>query len=183
MATQLQRFAEALFPDTIRCLGRALQPLSVGHILLLARLEHPLVLGRGLYDVASLALGVAVCSMPYDRVVASRDTWWFRCWLHWLGVKAARDLRARSVFTQYLIQGATGPKSCVRDLSGNTPSAGTPFWCSVLVTMQGDLGMSLSQALSVPAARALWLCSGVWEGKGAIQVATDAEMEILGGTR
>ena len=90
-------FYLASIPDQFRVLGFALRPLSLGHVIILHRLESPYVTG-GRPDIESLATAVFICCQTYKEAVngisdpqrdafmlrwydrlSGRDRWLVRC--------------------------------------------------------------------------------------------------------
>ncbi len=175
-ATSLERFTAAMYPDRHRVLGRMLRPLALGHLLVLCRLSHPLLIGKGSYDAAAVALGVLVCTRRGDKVAAAVDGIWCRLLILWLGILAWCMPSAGAAFARYLVTGTKGPRTWSE---ASKESGGFPLWASVLICLQRELNMSEAEALRTPAADALWRCTAVWQASGALEMETDAEREIL----
>ncbi len=58
-------YAEACLPDRWRVLGRQLLPFSVGHNLLLERIQSPFAIG-GKLQIEDLIIAVAICERTFE---------------------------------------------------------------------------------------------------------------------
>lgn len=65
-------FYRAQLPDTHIVLGMPLLPLSLGHLILLTRLESPFIVG-GEPNWSNLAASVLICAQSYEDGLASLD--------------------------------------------------------------------------------------------------------------
>lgn len=65
-------FYRAQLPDTSIVLGLPLRPLSLGHLILLSRMQSPFVVG-GERNWANLSASVLICAQTYEEGVASLD--------------------------------------------------------------------------------------------------------------
>lgn len=175
--SHLERFAAARYPDRHRILGRTLKPLALGHIMLLARLKHPLVTGNGRYDEAAVALGVAICSCQADKVHQKVDGRLFGLRVFYLGILARFARQSFGALAHYLTRGCTGPRLWSKGDAGKKSSM--PMWVCVLICLRRDLGMSESEAMRIPLAEALWLCSGIWESNGGVEVQSEEETRLF----
>jgi hypothetical protein len=106
----LESFTAARWPDRMRVLGRWLEPLSVGHILLLTRLRHPLVGGSQPLDPVAIGTAVALCSLPAARAFGHVGTWAFRLRVVYLSLRAAWNRRAAVQLTRYMVAGSRRPR-------------------------------------------------------------------------
>lgn len=173
----LERYSQALHPDTHRVLGRRLRPLAVGHILLLTRLGNPIITGRGVIDDVAIAVVVFLCSMPYAQAKDAMQGRWLKLRLAWLALRARSDTAAVAQLACYMESGAKGPRWWTE--SNSSAEVETPTWLLVQVTLQRDLGLTLSQALDTPACLAMWWCAAIWEETGRIDLISREEEEIL----
>lgn len=175
--TNLQLYAAAVFPDGYSCLGRRLQPLCIGHVLLLLRLESPFLTGARIPDCVDTGLAVEICRRPWSNAVGSRNGWWFRLSFWWTSILAWTRPKALPAFTNYLERSFTGPDYW-RDGTTDGKEPRTPFWLAVQTTLMRDLGFSYQEALSMPIAAALWVCAAIWEGNGSIRLESETEREV-----
>lgn len=179
-SSNADRFVRALWPDRYRCLGRRLRPLSIGHLLLLRRLGSPLVLG-GTPDAADIALAVFICSRPWRRALAAMRRPWLGIRLIPLGVRASWwSAKAVRGLTAYLRAGMAGPRWWPVHRPGCEPSEmRSPYWLTILVALEAEMGATSDQALDMPVALALWRVAALREREGAIQIVSDEEMAAL----
>lgn len=79
-------FAEACYPDRWKVLGKLLEPFTLGHSLLLARLYSPVINGIAIHQIkcADLIQAVEICSRPFQSAEK------------WITGRASFLLRARS---------------------------------------------------------------------------------------
>lgn len=187
MGVLARQFAEAVWPDRWTVLGVRLQPMSIGHALLLHRLGNGFApYGReggkeaGLSD---LVLAVYVCSLPAGTAAARLEggmPWKLRWWLWSLTWMTTRGtLPVLGVATQigqmrsYVAAQATGPRAWIKKSEGRP--YGAPFLAQVVATLLADLGVGWESALGMPLGLALWLCETRWEANGQLELATEDE--------
>jgi hypothetical protein len=182
--SHLSSYAAALLRDSYYIAGVRMEPLTVGHILLLHRLEHPLVIGKGTLDASRIVQAAALCSVPYATAVRAVESRWLRLRLWWVGWRMRKQIRPFGFahLVRYLAEGCRGPKTWVPADAGGR-RLNTPFWVTVQVTLMRDLGMSKAEALATPAREAVWLCSAIWEAAGAIEMASEAELSVMSESR
>lgn len=175
--TNLQLYAAAVFPDGYSCLGRRLQPLCIGHVLLLLRLESPFLTGSRIPDCVDIGLAVEVCRRRWDNAAGARDGWWFRICFWTTSILAWTRPKALAAFTNYLERSFKGPDYW-RDGATDGKEPRTPFWLAVQATLMRDLGFTNQEALSMPISAALWICAAIWEGNGSIRLESEMEREV-----
>lgn len=186
-------YAEALFPDARSACGVQLHPLTLGHALLLRRLDNPFVRGESSYgldvkltfnDVLEAAF---VASRRWD--VAARDVnrwrvvWWMRMkWLtrrRWIAEDTAALLRwSREQWSVPEVV-ATNDGGAVR---------GAELLHLLVVFCCQHLGCSHAEALNIPIRVALWDYFAHNENEGSMRMvgAVDEQLEQLtlrGGNR
>ena len=61
-------FYKACIPDPVHVLGFKLRPLSLGHIIILHRIDSPFVSGKE-FDLSDLASAVLICSLTYKEAI------------------------------------------------------------------------------------------------------------------
>lgn len=117
-------FYLAEIPEPVVLLGLRLRPYSLGHVILLHRIESAFVTGDGPVTIGDLAMSVLVCAHPYKEALALLDeprldkfmlrwharltapTWWLRL----RGQSRALDLKAKaSAFAEYIEAGSKQP--------------------------------------------------------------------------
>jgi len=185
MSSYSQRYAAVLFPDRWRILGVPLLPLTLGHALLLDRLElgsagAPREQGRSLPattmpDIGDLLLCLWVCSRAWDRAAAHLQRRRTRCalklwaWQMRLTSRARLDAGLTAAWAQwqaYLAAAWDAPSVWERDKSA---ASSAPLLQVLKVTLMSRLGHSAQSALDTPLTVALWDICCFWETKGHIE--------------
>lgn len=174
----LSQFAEALLPDTHVVLGVKLRPLSVGHVLMLVRLGSPLVgIGNRKPDPADIALAVLVCSMDWRTLKRRVGGWGFRARLAILTCFAAVRILPIVQWQKYFADGTKRPKSW--SVGGKGKTGGLPFWVWVFTTVAREYRYAEDDAMDMPCAFAIWLATVAVERAGQIELASQAELEVM----
>lgn len=186
----LGSFCQAMHPDRVIVAGRTLEPLSVGHLLLLARLGHPLLAGgHTVPDLVSLAQAVRLCEVPYHRALRRVPGSLWELWCVWrLGRRLLRARRKAAaakkpdqdplpVLTGYLEVSLRRPAWWTEEKEGGTPAC-QPYWVAVITTLMESCGIAWDDVLDMPATRAQWLCAAVWEKRGNLRLKTEDELQL-----
>lgn len=175
----MEEFAAAIYPDRRRVLGRTLQPLTIGHLLVLTRLRHPLVLGEGRYDAAQVGVGVAVCCRSAARAEQLLRMGLLPWMAAWLGLVAVTQRTGMAAFARYLVAGTKRPDWIVLPANGEEKSSGLPQWAAVYAILQSEFGRSEEEAAATRAELGLWLAGVYWESVGKLVFTTDSERRIV----
>lgn len=178
------QFAATLFADTPVIAGAWLRPLTLGHALLLTRLESPLMPGNDReVTVADLALALEVCRRPWPGAVAAMQrgrrarAWlaWRALRLHWLEPEA---LLAETQRMLAWLQGQwRGPNTLHTATEGEGSDA--PVLASLLAACMSELGLSETGALALPVVRAQWLLALQAERAGHLRIMGDAYQSVF----
>jgi hypothetical protein len=169
MEPLLRQYAAALLPDERRVLGRVMLPMTLGHALLLARLNSPFVVVQPTIPLlGDLRLAMFVCSRPYARAarqVNGRYAW-LRLYLMNVGLKHL--LKGIEQFAAYVAASRSMPDSFDPEPSSGTGGwmLRTPFLLQVKLSMKTDFGMSEAEVMDVPLGQALWEFMGWQEMQG-----------------
>lgn len=67
-----QEFYDAAIPEPYTILGLRLRPLSLGHMILLHRIDSPLVKGGNII-IGDMAVAALICSRTYEDGIAALD--------------------------------------------------------------------------------------------------------------
>lgn len=185
MDPQLQ-YATVAFPDARRVLGVRLLPLSVGHALLLDRIQSPFAPYRayaltelpGFGDVVealwilSRPASIAAEQRVSLRGKATIAAWTIRARLsarfqpwRWFTVADAAERLLRIAR-----DARTGPTLWVKE--GSDKPQGAPFLASLKVTLMRFFRCTEREALDYPLRRALWDTSVWWEMHGSGEIET-----------
>lgn len=167
--TVLEQYRTLTLPLPYRVLGQRLLPLTIGHMLILDRLD--------IWDVRSpenLILAVTVCSQPaedYERFFTSWRAVLARLWTR----KARRILsdpvqfeeRAR-LFREYIEENTEWPEYTSSSDTGSDSII--PFAQSLRVTMISKLGYRPEDVNGTPYKQAVWDYLTYCEQEGGITI-------------
>lgn len=174
----LRQYAAAMLPDTRRVLGRVMEPMSLGHTLLLARLNSPFVVKQETIPLlGDLRLGMLVCSRPYDRAVkaVSGRFAWVRLYAMRVGMK--HIVEGMKQFAAYVQASRSMPDSFDAERTPGGWQLRTPFLLQVKIALQTDFKMSEREALNAPLGKALWEFMALAEMKGQKRLVGDQDAE------
>lgn len=152
-------FELSLDPPTYRVLCVRLERLTLGHILLIARLNRPLLNGAS-FDAVDLVWMVFICSMPWRKAERKMRAWWYRLLLTYWGKKTRKlglNIQEEAqLFAQYLEDSLPLPD--FKFEMGQTKMLQSPWELRLLGAAMSRLHMTMDQALDTPAADiiALW---------------------------
>lgn len=155
-------------------LGLPLEPLSIGHLFLLADIASPFVQGGSLLLV-DLSNAVFICSQPWKQSKRDSHRWWFpfflRLWSRRCRKMNLEDEHAK--FTEYWREQTDFPiakqdKFAERDF-------GSTWWWRLLAIMMSDFHLSEEQVLDMPATKAAMLFAAKKEAEGKLQLWTQAD--------
>lgn len=179
-------YAEALFPDARSACGVRLHPLTLGHALLLRRLESPFVRGESGYgldvkltynDVLEAAF---VASRPWNvaaQQVNNARVWW---WMHWKWIHRRRWIAEDTAALLRWSREQWSVPEVVATNDGGAPRGAELLHLLVVFCCQ-HLGCSHAEALSVPVRVALWDYFAHNENEGSMRMVglTDERLEQL----
>jgi len=164
-------YANALWPDPVRCCGIRLRPLTLGHALLLQRIGSPFAredgAGAGLGD---LIAAVYVCSRSWRRAARGLNRpRWFGLWARWMAFRRwKREARDAADWAAYLRASWSAPKTWRgKDTTG---VRGIDVLQLLVVTQRIRFGKPLEEALETPVAIAIMDHLESLEGGGALRV-------------
>lgn len=164
------RYSEALWPDPVRVAGVRLQPLTLGHALLLQRLRSPYATGAAVAGLGDLLLAVYVCSRPWKRAAEGIHGRWFGPWIRWRGFRCWRDEeRHAEAFARYLADAWAAPRTW-RDGRASGSPRGSDILQVLVVTQRSRWGKSLAAALDTLVAEAVMDHIEALEAGGALRV-------------
>ncbi|HYE30534.1 MAG TPA: hypothetical protein VEH27_03835 [Methylomirabilota bacterium] len=172
MSQEAAYFAAA-FPRERLILGERVQPLSLGHAMLLHLIETPFFLAEAKVGDGDLAVVVVLCSRKFKDAfeVINQPERLRQLSEGLLWRKSEERLQeARQIVYEYLVRSFDPPP--VKRNSGPGRPAGAPFLLSVKLTLQMDLGYSEADALDMPLSKALWEHIGALDRKGLVEMLT-----------
>lgn len=168
------KYSTALYPDKFRVLGRTMEDYTVGHALLLERLQSPFVTGGRTPGRGDVKLFLAVCRRPYPRALELVRTGRLAWRLRLIPCGWERVPQAVVEILRYLAGSIHMPHRWEKE--GEKP-AGTPPLQQVKLTHMSKLGKSPMQALCTPIAEAYWDFFGTWEMEGKMQLSDPDDLE------
>lgn len=179
-------YAEALFPDRRTACGVTLPPLTLGHALLLRRLDSPFVRGETNYgldikvtfnDVLEVAF---VVSRPWNIAAQHVNHWRVMWWMRWKWITRRRWIAEdTAALLRWSREQWTVPEA-IPTSDGGTPR-GAELLHLLVVFCCSHLGCSHAEALSVPVRVALWDYFAHHENEGSMRMvgAVDDRLEQL----
>ncbi len=181
------QYACALLPDRWRVLGVRLQPLTVGHGIVLARLHSPFTpfSCRPSAHLGDLLLALFACGRPWARgwaALGSRKASLFlRLWAWQILRRAESDSiigSAADAFGAYVHAHCAGPRVWEKDGAGAS-AANSPVLCTLKIGLQEHFGRSEAEALDTLISAALWELYCYAEQHGGLQLVSDTELAAL----
>lgn len=172
MASEYETYLRLALPEPTIILGQELQPLSVGHLLYLDKLDLlPAI------EPDQLVLAILVCTRETADIIPTlQDPWlgWkIRLWLFMHSPIRSIDWAAKVVaFADYINSGTEAPSAISLHDSGKNSLAdsGTPFLQHLKATLQGKLNYTPSEALDCSYVQAMWDYYSHHEGEGNVMV-------------
>lgn len=186
------RYCEAWLPDRWKVFGRRLQPLCLGHVMLLQRLGNAAVRldsstdSTGpdpMPDALELLLAVWLCGGTYrharheiERGLSHKFRLWAMIVRFITLTRPAELIRGWLLWRSYLAAALAAPKVWIQGQSGREP--GTP-WFVVLYLQLLKLGYRPDEALELPLGQGIWESFAERELSGGIELCNDIEESIL----
>jgi len=157
-----------VLPEPFTILGKELKPLSIGHLLILHRLDCIPV-----EDNEKLFMACLVCSTEATSLDDIFNDRWlnFKIWLWQFRLGKIDWLKCHELWTEYFTLHMEMPsyESRHEGSSNDTPS-GTPFLQQLKATLQAKLNYTPQEALAVPIQQAVWDYLSLHELEGNIDV-------------
>lgn len=168
--THERDFYLSALPDPVVLLGQRLNPLSIGHLMLLRRFECAFITPGKIPTLDDLAFGVFICSQTFEECLAAlNDDDLPKKLTRWGKLVAKFNFADKSAgFVAYLEAGSRGPRLGACESAGRLP--GAPFLQRVRMILQGKLNYSLSEAMNCPWGLALWEYFAFFEMEGAVKL-------------
>lgn len=169
---------KSFFPEHVNLLGQRLEPLSLGHCMVLERLRNPLFIG-GNANVDHLFEAVYVCCQPAsDSWNSFFDVDFPKKILTWRKKIGRHDFaRSMKVFLDYKNDSTIFPEMG----GGDEPEKrklGSPFLLQIKIMLQSKLGYSESAALNKPIGASVWEVMALSELEGHSKILNEIELDI-----
>ena len=170
-----EQFAAALWPDRVRAFGRRLQPLCVGHALLLHRLWIDPLNGDFLSQRGDVLLCAYILSLPGHVAADRMGSRGCRWWLAYAAARYRYGWEAEVERLGYaLLAGYRAPEFSLRD-GATQGRSGMPTDGALLQYLMAGMHWSRSTALDTPRGLAWWFFLGESEREGLIRIEDDQD--------
>jgi hypothetical protein len=174
-----EAFQLALYPRQHYCLGARLEPLTVGHVIILHRLNSPFFFNLAVGAI-QLFEAVFICSQPHGQALRNMRRWWtpmlLRCWAR---RHRKTDLKAElAAFERYLDESMTVAR-VKRDAGSRLESCGSPWPIRIAVALMVDFRWTEAHALDCPLVKANALLACRAEMRGELKLWTDRDHAFL----
>lgn len=180
-------YASIVVPPTRRVLGVRLHEYTLGHALLMERLDVDLEAGWG-----SLALAVWLCSRPWavarrrlgSRWEALRRKWWIWRMYTLLGERgmALAEDALHGYFAdawEIPVFWEKVPKRSDPDSDGAPHKCEAPLLLRLRMLWVQQFGMDANAVLDLPLRRALWDSACRLESEGHVEWVSDADLDVI----
>ena len=166
-------YPQTIFPAATRVGPFRLQPLTLGHELLLQRIESPLAIGNedaAQASVGAVALAFLVCASPWRHSARALGSWRWRWRLRWHGSRIAMEVETWCLaFLGYRNACWSGPE--LTEVDGDDgDDAGSPRLALIKVGAQDSLRLTEDQVLDRPIGLLLWEMAAASERRGKCKV-------------
>ena len=179
-----QNFLESVFPERATILQLPLVDYTLGHELILRRLNSPFLSSERKDDeelIPHLFSCLFICSLPWkEALTQSQDKTLPKQFAAWQKIVARADFhKAIAELLIYIRDGSSMPPfRSVQRKGWRTIEAGAPFHLRLLLVLIRDLKMTKDEAFSCPMGFALWLYGAHYEGQGSIKLLTESSTAI-----
>lgn len=169
-------YAEGYFPDAFRIGGMPMQPMTLGHVLLIERVAPPFAPWRATEErigSGSVMLFVAIVTRPWRAAAAvlGRSSWTWRWKAHRITRRVNGDPRAAVTVEAYLKAQVNIPEAVHWQRDGMVPTGAEMSHALMVSLMQ--MGHSRSEAMDTPLRLALWDQMLVQEQNGSVSLESD----------
>ncbi len=173
-----EAFKLMLEPRRHRCLGARLEPLTVGHIFLLRRLESPFISQQPITAVR-LFEAVFVCCQSHQKAEVNMQRWWAGLVLWcWGRLHRKTDMNAEAEkFEVYLTENFSVARIKPQK-NRSTTEAGAPWELRILIALMFQFHWSEETALDCPLVKANALLAAHAEARGDLELWTDRERDF-----
>ena len=170
MSSEYSNWLSQLLPDPREVCGIKLNPLSIGHLIWLDRLDVFPPTERE--EVLTCSL---ICSREVEDIEETLADPWLslkiELWLFkYKGFKEIVWLDEAVKFCDYYEEGTQSPPVMKEEKAESINDSATPFLQHLKTTLQSALGYSSSAALNAPYNRAIWDYYVHHENEGALRV-------------
>lgn len=169
----------ASLPEQINLLGQRLLPLSIGHCMILERLQNPLFTGGNATEDHLFEAAFICCQTYSESWEAIFKTGFQKQILTWRKKIGSHDfVNAMKVFEEYRKQGMEVPETSGGDDNSKRRTPGAPFLLQLKIALQSRLNYSEQEVLNKPFGAAVWEIVALAEINGEVKILNEIELEI-----
>ena len=160
-------YFETTFPEPFTILGKKLKPFSLGHLLILHRLDCVPV-----SDNDSLLMSVLVCSQDATTLDDIFDDRWLntKLWVWQFLLGKVDWIKCHELWSEYFTLHMAMPSYHSKNSGDDDSPSGTPFLQSLKATLQAKLNYTPKEALLAPMQSAIWDYLSYHEMEGNLEV-------------
>ena len=178
----MDEYLHSIIPEPVTILGQDLRPFSLGHYLLLTRLDCAFVSEDKEPLLGDLLLGLLVCGNTFEgaqellrRGERGED---IKAWAENVGEFEA-DEKAK-LFAEYINAALAMPKFWVKPgESSGGEKAGAPWPQAMRVKLISEGGFTPTAVMNQPLGQTWWDYLTLNELKGALKINDDTTSELL----
>ena len=171
-------YLKAVIPPQARVLGQRLNPLSLGHMMVLSRYGSPFVTGDRQPMFGDLCFAVWVCKRNWKQLlkgIADSDFMRDIRFLRLIG-RFRNKNKAMATLVEYLTQAMTEPSLFFNKVEGGKPTSMNNLHYLKIVLMQ-KLNKTAEQAMDTPFGEAVYDLAAIGESEGVCGFVTDEHEE------
>lgn len=173
-------YLHSIIPEPVTILGQELRPFSLGHYLLLTRLDCAFLSDDKEALLGDLLLGLLVCANTFEAAqdILRRDELAddIKAWAANVGEFEA-DEKAK-LFTDYLAAAMEVPKFWTSG-QGSGSKAGAPWPQLVRTRLLSEGGLTAGELMNQPLGQTWWDYLALNEQKGALKLNDTTTDELL----
>jgi hypothetical protein len=182
-----QEILQLVVPDVTYCLNVRLRPFSIGHLLLLKRLQSPFILsGRISYE--HLLEAVFICAQTFDEGQAGLnrpDTRTvlrkFHRRISVFGFKSVAFRRGATILEEHIEKSLRFPVMYSKESSSDETEL--PFWLPLLINVSKNLHQPITDLLDMPIGFVYSLYAALCESMGQAQLVSRSRLDEITSTQ
>jgi len=176
----VDEYLHSIIPEPVTILGQDLRPFSLGHYLLLNRLECAFLVDDKEPLLGDLLLGLLVCANTFEgaQSILRHDDLGadIKAWAENVGEFEADD--KAKLFTDYLAKAMEVPKFWTSGPTGGG-KAGAPWPQLVRTRLLSEGGLTSTQLMNQPLGQTWWDYLALNEQRGALKLNDATTDELL----
>jgi hypothetical protein len=180
----LYDYLAASLPDSVRVFGCKLKPVTLGHVLLLHRIESPLVCD-GSIQFGDVYLAAEILKRNTADAKRAIEGEWLARWMRFTGPYLLTRFKPwemqGAIVDAHLASAFAQPTIWKKDngVTNNDPG-GVPWLLERKVLLMDWLHKTEAEALNTPLAEATWELTVAAEIRGNVKIVSDLEKAMMG---